>query len=255
MKKIFLKATGLILIFVFTVLMLSACSAKESVEIASCELVKASNGVNGIFTVLSNEKAQIYNLTVTVKAFDENGDFIDSARGDYAMHVDPEHEATVTVSLPQNTKTAQAVSYTYVVDGTEKSGNFAQSKTAVFPSKTTADTKIDTREELAEKLIEDIEHQFMLQHYEAHGYYDEEKNQVIIASYATKTYADCSYAHSVDPTLYNELAKSIQQMSLTCYEEFENYNFKDVKVSIGFLSSDEKIMISATNGEIVDNFS
>ncbi len=255
MKNIFLKATSLIFVCVFIVCAFVSCSPQEKLELVSCELIKTSYGVNGIFTVLNNEKAQIYNLTVTVKAYDENGEFIDSAKGEYALHVDPEHEATITVDLPENTESAKAVGYTYVVDGKENNGSFAESPAATFPPQTTADTKIDTREELAEKLIEDVEHQFMLQHYEAHGYYDKEKNQVIIASYATKTYADCSYANSIDPTVYNELAKSIQQMSLTCYEEFENYNFKDVKVSIGFLSSDEKIMISATNGEIVDNFS
>lgn len=249
------KAVSLFLIFAFVACFFSGCSAKAGVEITSCELNKTSRGVSGIFTVLSHEKAQIYNLAITVDAYDRDGNVIESACGEYAIYVDPEHEATITVELPEATESAKATGYKYVVEGEETDGSFTDSPVATFPPQTTADTKIDTREELAEKLIEDVEHQFMLQHYEAHGYYDKENNQVIIASYATKTYADCSYAYSIDPTSYNELAKSIQQMSLTCYKEFENYNFKDVKVSIGFLSSDEKIMISATNGEIVDNFS
>ena len=33
---------------------------------------------------------------------------------------------------------------------------------------------------------------------------------------------------------------------------FERYGFKDVQVSVGVMSTDDKIMISATNGEIVD---
>lgn len=255
MKNIFLKSISLIFVCVFIVCAFASCSPQEKLELVSCELIKTSNGVNGIFTVISHEKAQISNFAIAVKAYDKSGSEIKSAEGQYAIYVDPEHEATITVELPENTKSAKAISYSYIVEGKEAVGSFSDISAAVFPPRTTADTEVNTREELAEKLIEDVEHQFMLQHYEAHGYYDKEKNQVIIASYATKTYADCSYAYSVDPTIYNELAKSIQQMSLTCYEEFKNYNFSDVEVSIGFLSSDEKIMISATNGEIVDNFS
>ncbi len=249
------KAISVFFVFAFIVCLFSGCSAKAGVEITSCELNKTSRGVSGIFTVLSHEKAQIYNLAITVKSYDKSGAEIETIEGQYAVYVDPEHEATITVDLPESTESAKAVGYSYVVNGEEKSGSFAKNNTAAFPPVTTTDSEINTREELAQKLIEDVEHQFMLKHFEAHGYYDNEKNQVIIASYATQTYEDCRYSYSLEPDIYNELAKSIQQMSLTCYEEFENYNFKDVKVSIGFMSSDEKIMISATNGEIVDNFS
>ena len=41
-------------------------------------------------------------------------------------------------------------------------------------------------------------------------------------------------------------------MSETCLAEFERYGFKDVQVSVGVMSTDDKIMISATNGEIID---
>ncbi len=249
------KTISLFLIFAFVVCLFSGCSAKSGIEITSCELNRTKNGVNGIFTVINNESSKADDLVVTVKAYNKNGDETKTVEGKYSLYVDPGHEATITVELPADTESAQAVSYSYSVDEKEMSGSFAESVTATFPPVTTTDSEINTREELAEMLIEDVEHKFMLQHFEAHGYYDKEKNQVIIASYATNTYDDCKYAYSMDPTVYNELAKSIQQMSLTCYEEFENYNFSDVKVSIGFMSSDEKIMISATNGEIVDNFS
>lgn len=249
------KFVSLFLVFAFVVCLFSGCSAKSGVEITSCELNRTKNGVNGIFTVLNHEKSRIDNLAITVKAYNQGGSEIDEVEGQYSLYVDPEHEATITVALPRNTESAQAVSYSFTIGEKKKSENFAESNTATFPPVTTTDSEINTREELAEMLIEDVEHKFMLQHFEAHGYYDKEKNQVIIASYATSTYDDCKYAYSMDPTVYNELAKSIQQMSLTCYEEFKNYNFSDVEVSIGFLSSDEKIMISATNGEIVDNFS
>ncbi len=255
MKSIFLKVTSLFLICVLFVFTFTSCSTNENPKLVSCELIKTSNGVNGIFTILNNEKAQIYNLAITVNPYDKNEDLIESAGGSYAIYVDPDHEATITVELPSNTERAEAVSYAYIVNGEKKSGEFKENNVAVFPEKTTKDTKIDTREELAEILIEDIEHQFMLQHYEAHGYYDNEKKQVIIASYANKTYKECEYAYTYEAAEYDALAKSIQQMSLVCYQEFQNYNFDDVKVSVGFLSSDEKIMISATNGEIVDNFS
>ncbi|MBQ8784242.1 MAG: hypothetical protein IJZ57_10790 [Clostridia bacterium] len=255
MKTFILKTMCLFLICAVVLFSFSSCSLSSGIEVSSCELIKASDGIKGIFTILNNENKTIDELKITVKAFDKNKEEIDSCEAEYALYIDPDHEATITVSLPEETETATAVAYKYTVDGKEKSGEFKENNIAAFPEITTADTKIDTREELAEMLIEDIEHQFMLQQYEAHGYYDKENKQVIIASYATKTYDECYYAYSLDPTIYNDLEKSLEQMSLTCYEEFQNYNFKDVEVSVGFLSSDEKIMISATNGTIVDNFS
>ncbi len=221
---------------------------------SSCKLLKTADCVKGIFKFVNNEKENAYNLEITVKAFDKNGRELAETEGRYALYIEPDHEATVTVELPAGTVKAQAVSYRYTVSGSEKSGDFEKSVDATYPVTTTADSKIDTREELADKLIDDIEHQFMLEHYEAHGYYDKEKNQVIIAAYATQSYNECYYAYSIDTTVYSTLAKAIEQMSLTCYEEFKKYNFSDVKVSVGFLSSDEQVMISATNGTIVNNF-
>ena len=43
-------------------------------------------------------------------------------------------------------------------------------------------------------------------------------------------------------------------MSKTCLNEFESHNFSDVHVSVGMMSSDDEILISATDGEIVDMF-
>ncbi|MBQ8227576.1 MAG: hypothetical protein IJZ88_01035 [Clostridia bacterium] len=255
MKNLFLKPISLILIFFVVLFSFSACSISAGIKVSSCELIQTSDGVKGIFKILNEESSTIDKLKITVKAFDESNQEIETIEAGYSLYIDPEHEATITVALPEETANAKAVSFKYTVNEKEKSGEFKESNIADFKETTTKDTKIDTREELAEMLIEDIEHQFMLQQYEAHGYYDKETNQVIIASYATKTYDECYYAYSLDPTVYDDLEKSLEQTSLTCYEEFQNYNFKDVEVSVGFLSSDEKIMISATNGTIVDNFS
>ena len=255
MKKFIFKISSLILLCAVVLSAFSACSFSSGVKISSCELIKTSSGVSGIFKILNCESATVDNLEITVKAFDNNGNETGTYKGIYALYTEPEEEATITVVLSAECESAKAVTYKYTVDGKEKSGEFKENNTATFPEVTTADTKIDTREELAEKLIEDVEHQFMLQQYEAHGYYDKENNQVIIASYAAKTYDECYYAYSLDPTVYDDLEESLKQMSLTCYEEFQSYNFMDVEVSVGFLSSDEKIMISATNGTIVDNFS
>lgn len=255
MKNFILKAVSLVLICIVILCVFASCSFNSGVKIASCELIETSVGVSGIFKILNCENSTIDNLKITVKGYDENGKETGTFEGKYALYINPDEEATITVALSAECESARAVSYSYSLDGKEKSGEFKADNEATFPTQTTADTKIDTREELAEKLIEDVEHQFMLQKYESHGYYDAEKKQVIIASYAAKTYDECYYAYSVDPNAYDDLAESLARMSLTCYEQFQNHNFKDVQVSVGFLSSDEKIMISATNGTIVDNFS
>lgn len=254
MKTYILKATGIFLVCLTIILTLASCTSNGGLKLISGELIKTSDGVSGIFKLLNQEKSKADNLEITIKALDKNGNEIGTADGRYAIYVDPGHEATITVILPRGCEKAEAISCRYTVDNNEKSCEFTENNVAVFSVDAPEDEKIDTREELAEKLIEDIEHQFMLQKYEAHGYYDKEKKQVIIASYTNKTYEECEYAHYIEPSAYNALAESIKQMSSTCYEEFKNYKFDDVKVTIGFLSSDEKIMISATNGEIVDNF-
>lgn len=254
MKKLVIKSTGLLLLFAAVLFAFSSCSANNGIEPVSCELIETTDGVNGIFIIHNKEKSTIDNLKITVKAYDQSNKETGTYNGKYVLYVDPDHEATVTVALPDGSKKAIVTEYSYTLGKKEKNGSFDKNNVATFMPTTTADTKIDTRKELADVLIEDIRHQFMLQKYEASGYYDEEKKQVIIASYANKTYDECYYSHSLEPGIYNALAQSIKQMSLTCYEEFQNHNFTDVKVSVGFLSSDKKIMISATNGEIVDNF-
>lgn len=254
MKRIFFRSIGFILLIVGVCCSFSSCSFNRGISIASCELIKATDNVNGIFKILNSEKSRIDNLSITVKAFDKSRNELGTYEGTYSIYVNPDNEATITVALPKETVSAKAISCTYILDSKKRTEEFESISDAVFPVTTTEKSKFDTREELAEHLIEDIEHQFMLKKFEAHGYYDKENNRVIIASYTTKTYSECQYARSIDPTIYNDLTESIKQMSLTCYEEFQNYNFKDVEVSVGFLSSDEKIMISATNGTIVDNF-
>ncbi len=254
MKK-FIKAISLILLSSVVLFSFSSCSTTDDIEITESRLIETKNGVSAIYKIRNNTDTIISNLTVTVTGYNINSEKTGDFEGSYSHYIEADEEATLTVRLSDDCATAEISAYSYTAGSEEIKGEFIKNATAEFPQKTTADKKIDTREELATKVIEDVEHQFMLQKYEAHGYYDKEKNQVVIASYTTKTYDECYYAYTLDPTVYNALAESIAQMSMTCYEEFQNYNFKDVEVSVGFLSSDEKIMISATNGTIVDNFS
>ncbi len=247
------KVICLLLVFGL-VFSLSSCSPGNPLSISSCELYETSTGLNGKFIILNSGKNTVKNLTVTICGYDENGKELITQSASYSLDIKEKEEATVTVALDPECESASAVSYSYQApDGKSVKGEFSQNK-AVLIQKTTEVTEIKTRAQLAEVLIEDVEHQFMLQAFEAHGYYDEEKKQLIIASYITKTYDECYYAYTLDNTAYDSLEESVTKMSLTCYEEFQKYKFNDVEVSVGFLSSDEKIMISATNGKLIDTF-
>lgn len=250
MKKIISIVFLICIIFSF-----ASCSTVQPVTVSSCELYETSSGVNGKFVILNSSNDTLSDLKAVVCGYDKNQKEIVTKDASYSLEIKPEEEATVTVELTKECESAKIISYSFVTsDGKEKSGEFSENNVAVFPPVTTENKKISTRAQLAEILIEDIEHQFMLQAFESHGYYDEEKNQLVIASYITKTYDECYYAYSLDNTVYDSLADSVVNMSKNCYEEFQSYNFNDVQVSIGFLSSDERIMISATNGELVDMF-
>ena len=85
--------------------------------------------------------------------------------------------------------------------------------------------------------------------------YDAEKNQLMIATYCDLTLNECIASYRINPDQWDELAQSITTMSQTCVDEFADYGFDDVHVSIGFMSKDEQIVLSATDGEIVDSLS
>lgn len=103
-------------------------------------------------------------------------------------------------------------------------------------------------------LIDDIKSKFRADGYNAEGHYDKNKKQLIIAAYFNKSYKSCAALYQIDPTQWQTLAESIASMSKTCLNEFESHNFSDVHVSVGMMSSDDEILISATDGEIVDMF-
>ncbi len=252
MRKFLIKIFALIIALVTLV---SCSENKSGIEIKSCELYKTLNGMNAKFEVINNEPGTIDNLSLEVETYVDS-QAKESLAAEYSLYIESGDTATVTLTLPYECEKAVAVSYSYqTADGETLSGDFENKATAVMKETTTSAKKeIKTREDLAEVLLEDVKHQFMLQSYEANGYYDNQKKQFVIAAYATQTYADCSYSYSIEPLPFRNLSDSIAQMSQTCYEEFQNYGFADVQVSIGFMSSDEKIMISATNGEIVEMF-
>ena len=238
------------------VLIFAGCSeSPDKIEITSGELFRTKNGISAKFEIINNEPGTITELKLNVITYNDNKE-IEQASVDYPIYVEENETASLTLAFEYECDKAVAVSYSYMkADGESVTGNFSQKYEAIFNTEsTTSAENINTRENLANKLIKDIERQFMLQSFEAHGYYDSEKNQLVVAAYAKDLYKDCYYAYQVDNTSYQNLAKSIATMSQTCYDEFRLYKFNDVQVSIGLLSADETIMISATNGEIVEMF-
>ncbi len=249
--KRFLKTLPILLLILFA---LSSCTQSAGIEIFSSELYSNQDSVTAKFEIINNEKEKIEDLNITVESYDKNGTLLSEVTVGYTMYVDPQAIATLGVAVDAQCQKAVAVSYEYVIDGKTKTGEFKTAAEATTASVTTKDTKYETREELAQDLIEDIKRQFMLQKYEAHGYYDSENKSLVIAAYTTKSYSDCAYENSIDPSAYSTLAQAISAMSQTCYDEFKRCGFSDVQSSVGLLSADEKIMISATNGMIVENF-
>ncbi len=249
MKSLIKISSVLILIL----LLLTSCSDNGYIEISSSELYSTDKATVAKFEIKNCEKSEIENLSITVEAFDKSGNSLGELSAVYSLPVEPEAVATLSVAVDEKSEKAVAVTYEYTVNGENKKGSFENVPDATQASITEADFNYETRGELADALIKDIKRQFMLQKFEAHGYYDSENNTLVIAAYTSKSYNECVYENSIDSSGYVALAESIATMSQTCLDEFEFHNFNDVQVSVGLLSSDEEILISATNGLIVEN--
>ncbi len=249
MKNLF-KIIPVLLCMLF---MFSSCGKKGYIEINSSELYSTNKAVTAKFEITNHQKEKIENLSIQIEAFDKNNNSLGFATAKYSLPVDPDSVATLSASVNKESKKAVAVSYEYNLNGEKISGKFENSPEATQVAVTEADFNYETREELANALIKDIKRQFMLQKFEAHGYYESDSNSLVIAAYTSKSYNDCIYENSIDSSGYKALAESMATMSKTCLEEFEIHGFSDVQISVGLLSKDERILISATNGTIVEN--
>ena len=232
------------------------CSAGEKIEITNSEIVSASAAQNIKFTVRNNLKTTLKELTLNAVLLDADGNEIESCRAEYPIEVKSGESATLSIKSEKSFDTAKAVSCSYIdADGGQVTYKFKKEYIAVHEDTTTAEKLIRTRADLAEEIIQDVKFQFLKKKYATDGAYDAEKNQLMIATYCDLTLNECIASYRINPDQWDELAQSITTMSQTCVDEFADYGFDDVHVSIGFMSKDEQIVLSATDGEIVDSLS
>lgn len=251
--KIFKKSASIFLIFVL--MFLTSCSGKGGrIEAVSSSLTGAGEDMIVKFVIKNGESEQISDLKIKAAIYDEKQNKIDEAEMTYPIKIEPGEEVTLSARCDESSRSAEITEYSYKKGGKEVSGKFDSAVTAKYEEPTTADKSVNTREKLAEVLIDDIKSKFRADGYNAEGHYDKDKKQLIIAAYFNKSYKACAALYQIDPTQWQTLAESIASMSKTCLNEFESHNFSDVHVSVGMMSSDDEILISATDGEIVDMF-
>lgn len=245
------KLSALLTAFVI-LLSLASCSRGGTVEITSVQLTESAGGANVKFVIKNNTGAVIDKLKITADTFDGENK-TGTVEISYSLPVGAGESATLGKTLPSECKRCVATGYSYVNDsGDTVSGNFSGGNEAVFSQKSEENKSISTRAQLAEVLIDDIKKEFLSQGFSSEGHYDSDKKQLIIVSYAKSSYETSLLLYEKSPESWQNTADSIAKMSETCLAEFERYGFKDVQVSVGVMSTDDKIMISATNGEIID---
>ena len=250
MKKIICAAAAFMLVF------LCGCAGTEKLSVTNCEIVFSGEEKVSKFTVENNTGKTISNLTVLIKMFDSAGKETDSAEAGYPINVKSGESATVTAKSGRDYDYSKAVSCTYTLEGeAEKTLVFKKEYTARYENKTEGPGSIKTRADVAEEMIQDVKIQFLKKKYMTDGSYDPEKKQLMIASYCDMTLKECKASYQINPDQWDELSQSMASMCQTCVDEFKSYGFDDVHVSLGFMSKDEEIIISATDGEIVDTLS
>lgn len=231
---------------------LASCSRGGTVEITSAQLTESAGGANVKFVIKNNTGAAIDKLKITADTFDGENK-MGSVEISYSLTVAAGESATLGKAVPSECKRCVVISYSYVNDsGDTVSGSFDGGNEAIFSQKTEESKNISTRAQLAEKLIDDVKSQFLSQGFSADGNYDSDKKQLVIVSYAKSSYETSLQIYNQSPESWENTADSIAKMSASCLSEFERYGFKDVQVSVGIMSTDDKIILSATNGEIID---
>ena len=246
------------ILLVFLILLTCGCASFQKIKITNAEI--SSTGSHKVikFTAINNTKKSISDFTLDIDLIDSQGEEIKTTQVSYPIEIGPGQGATLSTQSDDDVVSARAAACHYKnSSGKEIDLTFKQLYIAEYNPKDTKQESgtIKTREEAAEIIIKDVKLQFLKKKYMTDGTYDPEKKQLMIASYCDLTLNECKASFAVNPDEWNELSQSIASMSETCLDEFKSYGFDDVHVSIGFMSKDDKIVISAADGEIIDSLS
>ena len=234
----------------FILLSFSSCATKKQLTPVSGEIMKSGENSSICFTVRNETAGVIKNLTLFIEAYSDSGSSGESGKAVYPIAVESGANATLTFKTDKNCIRAKAVSYSFTDEkGEEKSGGFSEDFTALIKEKSGGDIK--TREQLAERIIRDIKSQFLAKGSYAVGSYDSEKNELYIVSKYPQNYDTCLELYEREPDMWKSIEDGIVSMSLSCLDDFKEYNFEDVKVNIGVMSEDEQILFMAADGELV----
>lgn len=237
-------------LMLFVLLSFSSCSGKKTIVPVSGEIIESEGSFSVNFTVRNDTGGDVKNLTVFIETYSDGETLCEKGEAVYPIAVQDGANATLTFKTEKKCTQARAVSYSFADEkGSEKSGEFSETFTAVIKEKSDGDIK--TREQLAERIIRDVKSQFLANGTYAFGKYDSEKKELLIVSRYDKDYDFCVELYESEPDMWKSIEDGIVSMSLTCLDDFKLYNFEDVKVNIGVISKDEEILFMAADGEIV----
>lgn len=246
------------ILLVFLILLTCGCDSFQKIKITKAEISSAGSQKVIKFTALNNTEKSISEFTLDIVLIDSQGEEIKTMQVSYPIEIGPGQSATLSAQSDDDVVSAKASACRYKNSaGKEITLTFKNGYIAEYNPESTKQESgtIKTREEAAEIIIKDVKLQFLKKKYMTDGTYDPEKKQLMIASYCDLTLKECKASYSINTNDWDELSQSIASMSQTCLDEFKSYGFDDVHVSIGFMSKDDQIVISATDGEIVDSLS
>ncbi len=245
MKKFLSVFILLLFLFLF-----AGCSGKNRIEFYSGEIVYSEKTSLISITVQNKTGEKIKNLSVT--ALTDDGE---KHTGKYPIEVEPDGRATLSINGKMNCKSVKVISFSYDNQkGKTFTGEFGENAVVKPRVKSDGETVV-TRESLAEKIIIRVRDEFLKKRTYSQGQYDPEKKILYVYSQYPEDYDYCYDSYQKDPTAWKSLEDGVVKMSSDYLSEFKNNGFDDVTVSIGVMSSDEKIIVSASNGELIDTLS
>ena len=246
MKKIF----SLFLIAVIILMCFTACGKSEALNPVSGEITEKDGRYTVSFAVENRTEKEIKELSAVINTYTDGGKKLcEKITASYPIEVQGGARATLTFVTDKKCSEARLISYSYKTEnGKTFSGNFSQKTTAYVKEKSS--DKIATREELADKIIRDYRGRFLAGGSFSAGDYDSDKKRLTVVSRFEKDYDTCVALYEKEPEFWDAVKEGIISMSQTSLEEFQSNNFDDVTVSIGVISSDEKVIFMAVNGEL-----
>lgn len=242
------KIISAVLTAIILCIILSGCTERR-LEVSDGEIAVKNEKYAVSFTVVNNTGKTITDLSIEVQTYLKNDKKSDSGRAVYPIAVENGAEATLSLITEKECVSARALSYSYKTgSGKEKSGEFKTAAVAYMKEKS---GEAKTRQQLADKIIRDVKNQFLIKGSYSTGSYDAEEKRLVIVSRYTQDFDTCCALYEKEPSMWDSLADGIVSMSKTCLEEFQENGFSDVIVNVGVMSSDEKLLFSATDGELV----